>query len=187
MGRKYRNEPGDLVIDNIQPIQHSVSQVKIPSFKKITHRVKIGKHYDGSPHYANAEIITNRATPKDMDIVKIDEVTIQMLNQCPNCEIEGRPRIDKKSNKLNYHYQVDTKLKKNPSNRPDEYRLLYFHKDKTKPCIVANFDENCGIFTKKGKVYNKILKYIFPYYVKEKQQELIVFDSFQKLFNTIHL
>jgi len=88
-------------------------------------------------------------------------VEITFLNKCPKCSKEGRPRIYLKNNE---HYHNP----KYASHREEEYRLIYNHKDqdgKVKPCIIARFNQEDGIFTETGKVSNKVIDYVFPNYI----------------------
>jgi len=188
MGRNWKNKSSDFFINNSSNKQ-SLTHVKIPFFNKITFKEKIGKHYDGSPHYANGEIITNKPIPKDMQVVKSEQVAIRLYDLCPNCNKIGKPRIDKKPNNIDYHYRVGTKTSKTQTNRPDEYFLVYDHRinGKVKKCKVTKFDPNHGIFIKKGRFYDKIVNIILPYCVKPLRRELRDFDSFQEFSNRVHL
>ena len=170
MARKYRNESYlSVSIDNQHDKQreHNISKVKIPYFFKVSVQNKIGEYTSGKksgkPIYGTEDRISKEPFPKEWDIVKNEPVEITFLNKCPKCGKEGRPRVNKKNNKDYTHYN-------RPSNR-EEYRLIYNHKDedgKIKPCIIAKFDEELGIFTKTGKISKKVTDYIFPNYLIDR-------------------
>ena len=154
--------------------EHNISKVKVPYFFIVSIRDKIGKYTSGKmkgkPIYGTQEIISKEPFPKEWDIEKIEPVRITFLNKCPKCDKEGRPRVDKKNNKDYTHY--------NSTYNREEYRLAYWHKvegKKPKPCIIAKFDKEHGIFTKTGKITKRIESYIFPNYLINRK--LKVFSS----------
>jgi len=171
MARKYRNESYRSVsIDNQHDKQreHNISKVKIPYFFKVSVLDKIGEYTSGKksgkPILATEERISKEPFPKEWDIVKIEPVEIKFLNKCPKCGKEGRPRVDKKNNNDYTHYN-------RPSNREEEYRLIYNHKGedkKVRPCIIAKFDGEHGVFTKTGKISKRVTDYIFPNYLIDR-------------------
>jgi len=171
VARKYRNESYRSVsIDNQhdKSREHNISKVKIPCFFKVSFLDKIGEYTSGKksgkPIYGTDERISKEPFPKEWDIVKIEPVEIKFLNKCPKCGKEGRPRVDKKNNDDYTHYN-------RPSNREEEYRLIYNHKTedgKVKPCITAKYDEENGTFTKTGKISGRITDYIFPNYLIDR-------------------
>ena len=165
MGRKYTNESED-VYDN-QTIKWTISQVKLPTYKKVTYKVKISENLDGKPMYGTTDFITNQPPPKDIQVVKTEDVRLPLWNLCPNCSTLGRPRIDKKNN-TDRRLHSSKGRKRHSIIRQDEYRLIYNHKidGKIKPCIVARFDKNHGIFTKNGKLCTEIRKLVFPYFIQ---------------------
>lgn len=186
MGRKYTNKSEDFFINNSSN-KTTLTHMKLPFFKKITFKENINADKKGIPIFAEGSFITNKPIPKNIQVVKIEDVTSRFYNECPNCHRLGHPRIDRKTNNWNYHYQANNNSIKNPSNRPDEYWLCYDHKTKPIKCRVAKFDKNDGILTKKGQIFTKIIDYIFPYCVKPLKRELRDLDSFQKFSNCVHL
>ena len=167
MARKYRNESYlSVSIDNQHDKQreHYISKVKIPYFFKVTLRENINADKKGKPIWGDYDIISKEPFPKEWDIVKNEPVEITFLNKCPKCGKEGRPRMDKKNSDDYTHYN-------RPSNREEEYRLVYNHKTedgKIKQCIIAKFDEKNGIFNKTGKISNRVTDYIFPNYLIDR-------------------
>lgn len=170
VARKYKNESYlstsiNLSNDDSEEQQeHNVTKVKVPYFFTVSIRDKIGEHTSGKnkgkPIYATKDIISKEPFPKEWDITKTKPVEITFQNECPKCEKEGRPRVNKKNNGDFTHY--------NKPNSREEYRLAYWHKvegKKDKPCIIARFDKEHGIFTKTGKISKKIENYIFPNYL----------------------
>lgn len=173
MARKYKNESYistsiNLSNDNSEEQQeHSVTKVKVPYFFIVSIRDKIGEYTSGEnkgkPIYATKDIISKEPFPEEWDIVKTKPVEITFKNECPKCEKEGRPRVNKKDNTDHTHYNK-------PNNR-EEYRLAYWHKvegKKDKPCIIARFDKEHGIFTKTGKISKRVENYIFPNYLIDR-------------------
>ena len=165
VARKYRNE--SFLAQSIDNLPHDNSKiykftkVKIPYFFTVSVWEKIGEYNDGRPIMATRDFISKKPFPKEWDIAKYDPVETQFLNKCPKCHKEGRPRINKKNNEDYTHY-------KKPNLREEEYRLAYWHKvegKKDKPCIIAKFDQENGIFTETGKISNKVVDYVFPNYI----------------------
>ena len=165
VARKYTNE--SFLSQSIDNLPHDNSKiyeftkVKIPYFFKVAVQDKIGEYNDGKPIYGTQDVISKEPFPKEWDIVEYEPVEIQFLNKCPKCHKEGRPRINKKNNEDFTHY-------KKPNLREEEYRLAYWHKvegKKDKPCIIAKFDQENGIFTETGKISNKVVDYFFPNYI----------------------
>jgi len=171
MARKYRNESYlSVSIDNQhdKSREHSVSKVKIPYFFEVSVHDKIGEYTSGKksgkPIMATRDFISKKPFPKEWDIAETKPVEIKFLNKCLKCDKEGRPRMDKKNNDDYTHYN-------RPSNREEEYRLIYNHKTedwKIKQCIIAKFDEKDGIFTKTGKISKRVTDYIFPNYLIDR-------------------
>ena len=111
-------------------------------------------------------------------VVRFEPLEIMMTDECPNCGKTGIPKIDKKSNRWNYHNQVNEDSvrgasHKNPSRRPDEYRLTYDHKidGKTEKCIVSTLDKLILDFKKRGKTHSKTIGNIFPNYLRSFRHE----------------
>lgn len=139
---------------------HNVTKVKIPYFFTVTIRDKT------VTETATYDVISKEPFPKKWDIVEKKPVTLQFTNKCQKCGNQGTPRVDKKG-MGNYHYTSRSNTK-SPSNQKEQYRLIYFHKQedkKYKPCIIASFDKNHGIFTKKGKLSKRAHDSIFPNYL----------------------
>ena len=70
-----------------------------------------------------------------------------------------------KKNNENYHQP------KYASDREEEFRLIYNHKGedkKVRPCIIAKFDGENGVFTKTGKISKRVTDYIFPNYLIDR-------------------
>lgn len=165
MARKYTNESYlSTSIDNAHDKQqeHQITKVKVPYFFTVSIRDKIGEYKNGKPIYATQDVVSKEPFPKEWDIAKIKPVEITFLNKCPKCDKEGRPRIDRK-NVEHYDYP------KYASNTKEQYRLIYNHKQedkKIKQCVIAKFDGNHGIFTKRGKLSKRVQDCIFPNYLR---------------------
>jgi hypothetical protein len=124
-------------------------------------------------------------------VTDIEEQVISFSNQCPKCNRNGIPKIEGKSNEFDYHARAISPSSGIPNHRfkvdrPYEYWLCYDHETKPKKCRVAKWDQNHLIFLKNGKIYTKLKKFIFPYYIGWKKGELDNFDSFQKFLDGIH-
>ena len=166
MARKYVNESYlsssiALTPDNSgKQVDQNTTKVKMPYFYLVSIKDKIGTHDDGTPHYALVEIIAKEPFPKEWVIEKYSPVEIPFTNKCGKCHKEGRPTIQKKNNKDYTHYKSDYDR--------EEYRLIYNHKQEdntVKPCIIASFDKERGIFTEKGKLSQRAHDLIFPNYL----------------------
>jgi len=170
VARKYTNE--SFLSQSIDNLPHDNSKiyeftkVKIPYFFNVSVQDKIGEYTSGKNKgksiMGTQDVQSIKEPfPKEWDIVKYEPVEIMFLNKCPKCSKEGRPRINKKNNEDYTHY-------KKANLREEEYRLAYWHKvegKKDKPCIIAKFDQENGIFTETGKISNKVVDYVFPNYI----------------------
>jgi len=158
-------------------IELEVVDVSVPSFVKVTYKEPISKDkkYYGttdqivrSLHQTNDEI-TKIFQEKGMAVIKIEKATIQLPNICEKCHEKGTPRIDKKSNKLDYHAREIAPLEEDPkhriqTNRPDEYWLVYDHK--TKPnCRIALFDKNHFLFIRPKNRKDNLRNHFYPIYL----------------------
>ena len=168
VARKYTNE--SFLSESIDNLPHDnnkiyeFTKVKIPYFYIVsvrgTIRLTINGKAETHPTTTDFEPI-KKPFPKEWDIAEYKPIEIRFLNKCPKCHKEGRPRINKKNNEDFTHY-------KKPNLREEEYRLAYWHKvegKKDKPCIIARFDQESGIFTETGEVSDKVIDYVFPNYI----------------------
>jgi len=166
MGRPYTNKSDDFTVGHDQTI-HYLTQVELPKFMKITYQEIIGKYNDGKPIPATTDYVTNQPTPKDMEVVESKPHTMRLVNKCPTCHKEGRPRMAKRVNHTDYHvYKNGVKIPKSTGRR-DSYFLVYDHKidGKTITHSIVRFDENHGFFTKRGKLSTILKDVMFPYCV----------------------
>ena len=94
-----------------------------------------------------------------------------LSDACPDCRIIGIPKIEKKSNKYDYHARAISPLvrqkeeHKTRVNRADEYRLTYDHKvdGKLHKCVVATIDQDTFLLKQNSEKINKLHKHYFPY------------------------
>ena len=150
VARKYTNESFlSQSIDNLPHDNNKIyefTKVKIPYFYIVSVRGTIGLTINGKAetHPTTTDIEPcKKPFPKEWDIAEYKPIEIKFLNKCPKCHKEGRPRINKKNNE-GFHEP------RYASNREEEYRLAYWHKvegKKDKPCIIARFNQEDGIFT----------------------------------------
>jgi len=199
MGRNRKNkfEESYIVLKDDQT-EFELNQVKVPFWANVTYKEKIGKYNDGRSIYGETTVMIKKDISKKDEVIKefqkdgnrevlnVEEFTFRFSDLCPDCNRNGIPKVEKKSNEIDYHYRVKTETHKTKTNRRDEYWLTFDHETKPKKCRIAKWDKNHLTFTKNGKVYNKLRKYFFPYFIQWKQGELDDFDSFQKFVNTIH-
>ncbi len=203
MGRPRKNKLEEFFIANNYEVKHNLSHVKIPFFLKAIYKEKIGEYNNGKPIYGTTDQIvrylhftkdeiTKKFQEKGLEIINFEQVTVLLPDLCPQCRRTGIPKIEKYSNKYDYHPRRGSPMfrksgtEKTEVNRPYEYWLCYDHETKPKKCRVAKWDKNHLIFTKNGKIYTKLRKYIFPKYVGWKKGELDAFGSFQKFLNVLH-
>ena len=190
MGRNRKNEFEESSIAFKKGTKFERNLVKVPFFVNVTIKDKIGKYNDGKPIYGTTTIMLKRnISEKDeiikqlqknsaREVLKVEEFPIQFSSLCPNCNRHGIPKVERKSNKIDYHARVspdsDTGHHITPTNRPDEYWLCYDHETKPKKCRIAQWDKNHFLFKKNGRVYTGLLKYMMPYYVEWQQNGKVV-------------
>ncbi len=182
MGRHRKNKSEEFFIANNYEVKHNLSHVKIPFFLKVIYKVKISEDNNGKPiygttdqivrylHYTKDEI-TKKFQEKGMEVINFEKVTIPFPDLCPQCRTSGIPKIEKKSNKYDYHlragspYFRESGTQRTEVNRPDEYWLTYDHKinGKLKKCKIAKFDKNHMLFKHTPNKINELHKHFFPY------------------------
>ena len=189
MGRNRKNESEESSIGSKPGTEFEVNQVKMPFWVNVTYQDKISEDNDGEPIYGTAEVLVKKDISEKELIIKdfekegykeisVKEFTVPFADLCPKCDRKGIPKIERKSNKFDYHARelaplTEDSKHKTPTNRPDEFWLCYDHKEKPTKCRVTKFDKNHLTFTNKGKVNHDIQKYILPYYVEWKQKEIV--------------
>ena len=111
--------------------EHELVYVSTPFFVKVTFKEKISESNTGKPVYGITDVVLKRSfsdkklikqefKEKGRKVIKIEEHTIPLPNICEKCHERGIPRIERKSNKLYYHYTPKSQSHKNKSKRPDE-------------------------------------------------------------------
>jgi len=182
MGRNRKNKFEETSIRFEKGTEFELNQVKVPFWVNVTYKDPIGKYNDGKIIYGTAtEIVKKDISEKD-EIIKavqkegrivlnVEEFTIRFSDLCPNCNRKGIPKVERKSNKFDYHAReinpfTEEPKHKVPTNRPDEYWLCYDHETKPKKCRIAQWDKNNFLFKKNGKAYTELLKYMMPHYVE---------------------
>ena len=195
MGRKRKNKVVESSIGFEWETEFDLNHVKVPFWVNVTYKIPITpnkQHYGTTTVLVKSdiskknEVIEKFQKDSDKEVLNIEPFTIPFSDLCPECDRKGIPKVERKSNEFDYHTRAETGLHKKPTDRPDEYWLCYDHKTKPYKCRVAKWDKNRIVFTKYGKIYNKLRKYIFPEYVRWKQGELDAFESFQKFINVSH-
>jgi len=185
MGRNRKNKSEEFFISNNFEIKHNLSQVKIPFWVNVTYKVKVSEDNDGKPiygttdqivrylHYTKDEI-TKKFQEKGFEVINFEQVTVPFPDLCPQCRKIGIPKIEKYSNKYDYHPRRGSPMfrksgtEKTEVNRPDQYYLTYDHKinGKLKKCKIAKFDINHMLFINAPNKINEIHKHFFPYCVE---------------------
>jgi len=171
MARPRKDEFKEIRIESTQE-ELEVIDVSAPSFVKVTYREKISKHNDGKPIYGTTDHIfrslyqtndeiTKLLQEKGMEVIKIEKATIPFSNICEKCHKKGIPRIEAQPNDFHYHYNITMQSKKNKSNRPDEYWLIYDH-GKGKKCRIAQYDKNHHLFKPTKNRINELHKHFYP-------------------------
>jgi len=185
MGRNRKNKSEEFFTSNNFEIKHNLSQVKIPFWVNVTYKVKVSEDNDGKPiygttdqivrylHYTKDEI-TKKFQEKGFEVINFEQVTVPFPDLCPQCRKIGIPKIEKYSNKYDYHPRRGSPMfrksgtEKTEVNRPDQYYLTYDHKinGKLKKCKIAKFDINHMLFINAPNKINEIHKHFFPYCVE---------------------
>ncbi len=185
-GRPRKNESNLCIsIDNKHEGSetYQVSKVKLPFYNKVIYKVKCSEDNDGNNLYAEAETYCNNFQHTKEEITKVIEkqsflgvnykvvrfepMEIRMKDECPNCHQLGIPKIDRKSNKKDYHARRDG-ISSVFTDRPDEYRLVYDHKTEQGVVkhVISTLDKIIIDFKKRGKSHAKTKANIFPFYLK---------------------
>lgn len=189
----YTNESNFCVsIDNSgnKNQEDYVTNVKVPNYNEVIIKQNINADKNGKPHYAETSIgicnnfqhtkeeVTEDLKKKGCQVIRFEPVKIRVVDRCPNCELVGRPKFDRRPNSMDYHVRSESsKLKRiydehdsqrYETNREDDYTLTYSHKidGKVKKCTIGKLDKNHLNIIKDGKVNEKMKKNIFPFYIK---------------------
>ena len=168
--------------------EHEIVYVSVPFFVKVTYKVKVSEDKDGIILCGTTETILKKSISDEKEIkkefrekgkkvVKIEENTIPFPNICEKCHKKGIPRIERKSNKFDYHSRTPDTLTEPPKHkietkRRDEYWLIYDH-GKSKKCRIAQFDKNHFLFKLSKNKINELHKHFFPYYLEWLKKELV--------------
>ena len=164
--------------------EHELVYVSNPSFSKITFKSVIGKYNDGKAifgtsdqiirtlHYTEDEV-KKLFQEKNAEVIKIEKATIPLPNFCERCGRKGMPRIERKSNKREYHYNVKQNSTIIETNRPDDYWLIYNHKTKPLKCRIAIFDVSHFLFKNPKNRTSELRKHFFPYYLEKMKKESV--------------
>jgi hypothetical protein len=163
--------------------EYQVSKVKIPNYNKVIYTVKCSEDNNGKNLFAEAETYCNNfqhtkeEVTKDIEkqsflgvnykVVRFEPIEIPIKDECPTCHKIGIPKIDRKSNRIDYHTRKD-RGHRIITNRPDDYRLVYDHKigKKTVKHVISTLDKVMLNFIKHDKTHTKTKENIFPFYLK---------------------
>ena len=169
--------------------EHELVYVSTPFFVKVTYKEKIGEYNDGKPIYGTTDVILKKSISdekeikkqfleKGMKVIKIEENTIPFPNICEKCHEKGIPRIERKSNKIDYHAREIAPFTEEPKHRiktkrRDEYWLIYDHRTESKKCRIAQFDKNHFLFKLSKNKINELHKHFFPFYLEWLKKESV--------------
>jgi len=185
--RKDRFEEATLNFE--EESKFEIVHVSIPSWVKFTYKISISETKNGKKIYGTTDIILRPTNEKElkkefqeknMIIIKTEKATIPFRNFCEKCERKGIPRLEKKSNKIDYHTRSETGSHINPTNRPDEYWLIYYHKTPPTKCRIIKFDINDYAFKSK-KNLQELYKHIFPQSIAWEKRRFNIFQFFSKV------
>ena len=187
VARKYTNESNLYVsMDNSGNKNQSdyVTKVKVPNYNKVIYKVKCSEDNDGNNLYGENESYCNNfqhtkeEVTKDIEkqsffgvnykVVRFEPMEIRVLDKCPNCGLVGRPKIDRRPNKYDYHVRSGNSAPRFKTNRSDDFTLTYSHKidGKVKKCTIGKLDKNHLNIIKDGKVHEKLKQHVFPFFIK---------------------
>ncbi len=190
MGRYRKNKFEEASIRFEAGTEFELNQVKTPFWVNVTYKEPISEDKNGKKLYGTTTVLIKKdisekdeifkAFQKDgKKVINIEEFTFRFSDLCPNCNRKGVPKIERKSNKFDYHARVRDTFTEPPkhtvkTNRPDEYWLTFDHEKKPKKCRIAQWDKNHFLFKKKGKTYTELLKYTLPYYVAWQKNRTVI-------------
>jgi len=201
MARPRKDKFEETTINFEEGTEFELVDVTVPSYAKVTYKVKVSEDNNGKPLYGTTERIEKRSISdkeikkefqkQGMTIIKTEEATIKFRNFCEKCQRNGIPAIQKKSNKYDYHARKIAPLTeepkhKNKTNRPDDYWLVYSHKTSPKKCRIMLFDINNFQFKSSKNKVREIYKHIFPQCIEWAKKESTFLSSFQKFLNGLH-
>lgn len=196
MGRKYTNESYLCVnIDNSgnKKQEDYATKVKVPNYNEVIIKVNINADKNCKPHYAETSVeicnnfqhtkeeVTEDLKKKGYEVIRFDPVKTQVQDRCPDCGLAGRPKFDRRPNAYDYHSRSNYSSKdgddyetargtktKFKTGRDDDFILTYSHKicNKVKKCTIGKLDKNHLTIIKNGKVNEKMIEHIFPFYIK---------------------
>jgi hypothetical protein len=174
VGRKPKNRFVEGTIAFEKGTELKIYDVKLPFSVKVTYKAKVSEKLDGSPKYAESEMyVTKPLSEKKMirkeiqkmgyKVVKIEAQTVKFSDLCPQCFRSGVPKIARKDTSDNRNRTWRNKVKKSRTKRPDEFWLVYSHKEKPKKCRIQQaVNTPYPAFKKNLRKNIDISKYYFP-------------------------
>lgn len=154
--------------------EHELVQVSVPFWLNAT---IMDKYCCGTTtqlvryqYYSKDEIRKHLKEKFEFKVIKFEKATIKFPNICAKCHDKGIPRIEKKSNKIDYHERAG-RGHRFETNRSDEYWLVYDHQPKK--CRIARFDKNHFLFINPKNKMIQLHKHFFPFYLEMFAKELV--------------
>ena len=181
MARPRKDEFKKITIRFDKKTEHELVHVSVPFFLKIIYEEKISEDDNGKAVYGTDDIILKRSIfnkkmiikefeELHLKVIEIKRFTFPLPNICEKCHAKGTPRIEVQPNDFYYHYNETMDSKKNKSNRPDEYWLVYDHRPKK--CRIAKFDISHLLLIPPKNRPSNLIKHFFPYYLEDLKKEL---------------
>ena len=141
MARRPKNKFQESTIAFKKGTEFKLYEVSSPFATKVTYKMKISAHKDGSPIYGTTSEIVNIPFSKKKEIVKkikqlgyidvkTEPASLPLTDLCPKCKRKGTPKIEKKNNK---DYRVKShsyRARERKERSPYTYWLSYQHKTK---------------------------------------------------------
>ena len=168
MARPRKDKFEEVSYGFVKGSEHELVEVSLPFWLNAT---VMDKYNHGTTTQPVCELryskdqIRELFQQKELKVIKFEPFTTKLPNFCERCGRTGTPTILKKSN---YDLRHRTRTE-NPTrnNRPDEYRLVYQHKDGKKMCIIAIFDVgHLNFKNPKGRII-ELHKHFFPRYLEK--------------------
>jgi len=175
VGKKPKNKFQKATIAFKKDTEFKLFQVESPFATKVTYKMKIGEHKNGSPiigetseifeiPFTNREKIIQRKKELGHQIIKIEPATLPLPDLCPKCMQKGVPKIERKNNK---DYRIPSESYRARERKPRQtyrYWLTYRHRTKPSKHWIKQIETSPTAHFKQNKKTDniEIWKYYFP-------------------------
>jgi len=175
MARRPKNKFQEATIAFKKDTKFKRYEVESPFATKVTYKMQIGEHKNGSPimgetseiveiPFTEREKIIKRIKELGYKIIKIEPATIPLSDLCPKCMQKGVPKIERKNNK-DYRVKSQSYRARERKERPPyTYWLSYQHKTKPFKHWIKQIDTTPFPRFKANKKTDdiEIWRYYFP-------------------------